>query len=1718
MPSIFPDGFDTDLEIPRIDQNVTEINGDIINSLRDAIFAMQKAIGLDGQGNKPSLVDRINVAIDPNGNITKAALEAVGLVTLPITNKQVGQTAGIVESKLQLDYSTQTLRNLIASLQTDLNGSLQGISTITASFNTHVLGTGNFHDGYQVKINNPNVPQVGIAGLEATTIGDALNELTEILLTGNEATIPHIDSELPQGVKHIAANISVNPATFSSIDRTATDVQSALNSIDKEAGALGVAHVDSFHANGILKQINSGANYDSNQHLLGPTTGAFYTEGTSIVTIPGVDSFAALGVHPGDILEIVDQDGIADVGTYQIRAFGPLTDLQTIGDLPTLSENQVAIFHVFVESRATNDNVVVNIYTPASISSEMAPLACSVRPNATTVDAISVLNPNAARVVSVGFNNSIINSDGYELAVKVGVGNGITRDIIIPHINRYRLSTGQAQPVSATSVAERINAYVSDPDSNAHFPISAYRIGNEIAIAHNWIGPYYTIEIVDGYTANFALGLDAYGSNVAGYTVYGNENNSYSVNGITRSDIATAFDGYAEIASSTNTFVLWNNSGQMINPLRYGIQAGSVMHVTGHPLTNYNGSYTLFNANSVTVSTFPSEQIVAASGATRFNVSFTDAQVPLSELENSELNRGLMQLYINSSGETELHQRLLYGDNFGSSVEIVDVSYSFPVGDIVISVALEGTNKVFTLVDDALPGESVTIPDAFDGSFKLYHPNNIDFIVIDIIPGTISSGIEVMTVSGPLVPDETLVLCNAHFDGSLSITDMVDTRLFGNLSYNQIRDDFIEIFSQRPVSDLRSNGVTRGFDLMDIPYFDEISQMQGLPLRGGTAYVNGVRVTTETQKVIIPSYDEEGVLVNNAHRIVGINEFGTLQAYSDELGEFLSDGYAASVKFGDILPLYWVTIVNGGIDEVIDLRLFINNLDEKIDIIVDETNNVVGNFRTLEGALLYAENYPGAEKLTVRIMNTVKPSRPIVVPVGISLLGNITYGGQGKHQIIADGAFDDAFITLSGENRLEHLEVSSSTSLYNNTLVLVNGSNVNIENCLFGFDGNVTTNSGDIAVVITTSAKKNVRITNNKINNVFSGIVSNYGCEDLFIVGNEIINLSGTGGISYGISLGTSDRAVDLMIVRGNTIKVPDLPSASDVRGIAIDVGAQIKLLRIDSNYILHEADTEMTNGIRVENSAVTGSVIKQLYLTDNYIRGIKLDDNNVYGLYLNSIAELIVDRNKLERIGTAPKNPDDSNDVDNTNVVGIYIGDLVNLASITNNILKDCDLTAGIQVVSNDRAIISNNVLRGLGTYAWYIVDSAPHSKINGNTLVGPGHQGIRITGTNSLISSNHMSKPNDGSGTDYAFKDRAIHIQTSSVDVVDNTILGMEYLSSIGITNVNTSREYIKITGNTISGDKMSRLIQLYGTGHTVCNNRLYNDTIAGSTYDSLFIELNSVENSLVSGNVLQGNGHRGITNISWGVTSPTTLTNTSVLNNDIAATFFVSFVGGASGPIILYDSTGNVVTGCMIANNRAPLVTSGTQNVVGLISPTTSQINDNLIGMNLGISDTISIPFSMGHSATQEDGYRPSWAVSDANDYWRIVNADIITEPRHLYFPITGLPNGSKLTGVRLVGLNSSALTITMNIYRKSLNSAGLPLELLGTVSTSTTAFIPGGPTDIGLTYGNHTYSTAGDSETVNYSESSYFVEIVNSQNVTETQGYNLQIHGLVINFTY
>jgi hypothetical protein len=1409
--SVYPEQLDTDLEIPRVDDEVSEISGDSINAIRDAVFNIQKSLGISPQGNKISLAERVSVSLDSNGEIKTSALAGKGLVTLPITNTQIGASAAIEESKLDLNFSTQSLKNSINSLTTDIASLQTSVSATSASLIGHINGTSNRHDGYQID-SGPT------AGLTAVTVGDAINEFSTILINGDGVRPSHIDFSLPNNLKHRAGFVSVDSSGFTTIDSTSVTVQDALDSIDSEVIGQQAVHMDNFHSNGILKEINSGEFYNPNQRKVGPVT-VSYTTNTTVVAISGVTSFSDLKIVKGDILEV--QTGVTDAGTYRIQATGPRTGTDTLGDLPELAANEVDVFHVFTTTEAAATG---SIYKAASVSSESAPLACAVRNNNTLVDTVTVLNPNAARIVSIGFNGDIMNTDGYYINVEVGLDNGMVRALTIPNVHYERLGSAPPSVVDTQSVAERINAYVSHPAYGHHFPISAFSVGNELAIAHNMVGADYTLKLLDGYTGNRPLGFDSVGADILDLEVAGNDSNLFNVNGISRSTIRTLVSGTATITSDTATFAITDASGT-VNPSSLGIGAGSVVHITGHPMLDVNGSYTLLSASTTDVTAY--ETIPVVGGSTTFNVLITDSHVSLDILRDAgESDHGLVEIFVDEDGKTLVNQRLTYDNAIGPEIDIISVSDGFPPSTVTLRQGTVSGSyyRTFYIISNSVPGEIVTIDKDFIGTFKLYHPDNINFITVRV--NSEISGVDDMSVvvDDTLNLDETMRLCVLHFNGANSITSVLDTRSFGNMGANQISNDFIELYSQRPVSDLRSNGVVRGFGVMNLPYVDGYTGMMALPLSGGTAYVNGVRLVVETQKVIIQSFDSSGNYLSGAVRIIGINDFGTIRAFDDSLNEILSDGYVSSTEFGRILPLYRVTLDSVGIiSDVVDLRLFINNLDDKIDLIVDETNNVVGSFRSLPGALLYAGSYPGSEKLTIRIVNTVTPDRALVVPDGVSIIGGAPYGGD-RHRIINTLDLNDHFVTLNGNNRLENVEVSSETSSMDGYLVSVAGSNVNVEKCFLRFTDSVAlgsfTNGLDHGVGFESGATGNVRVVNNRVDNVFSGITSMFGCSNLTIADNVLTNVVGFGAQAQGILVGSVFNVVSDVNISNNTIDVPSMPAGSDIMGIKVWAANNINIVRVDNNIVRHEGGDTMTSGIHVEGSG--SNEIADLFITNNFVRGIQLDSSAIYGVYVNDVVRANVTDNIIRDISS----------VANSETAFIKIGNNVQLSNTHGNILSGGNALSGIDVWNSTNVSIIGNTIDGVGdktdtgnfsTDTVFIRGNSPGAKISDNTLIasssGNSPFGIHWSAAGSQTQiSNNILKANT-TGLD-SFTDHGIRFLGTDMDVTGNTVIDILTAGANGISS-GTAASRAKIIGNTVKGTPTAAINIGTNTGCVIDGN---------------------------------------------------------------------------------------------------------------------------------------------------------------------------------------------------------------------------------------------------------------------------------------------------------
>ena len=171
--SKYPDKLDTSIEIPAVRDNIIEIGSDVLNSVRTAIFQIERTLGINPQGAVGNTVsDRLNKSLDGNGNILKEALDRANVLSGPVVDKDVSKNAAINESKLRLDYPTQLLQDQISQLINQLDVVLITLEELSVLFGSHVHPSAtNRHPGGAITISSIDntSSSEGIVSLDTTT-------------------------------------------------------------------------------------------------------------------------------------------------------------------------------------------------------------------------------------------------------------------------------------------------------------------------------------------------------------------------------------------------------------------------------------------------------------------------------------------------------------------------------------------------------------------------------------------------------------------------------------------------------------------------------------------------------------------------------------------------------------------------------------------------------------------------------------------------------------------------------------------------------------------------------------------------------------------------------------------------------------------------------------------------------------------------------------------------------------------------------------------------------------------------------------------------------------------------------------------------------------------------------------------------------------------------------------------------------------------------------------------------------------------------------------------------------------------------------------------------------------------------------------------------------------------------------------------------------------
>lgn len=253
----YPSALDDDRTIIRIDDNLSELGTTAINQLREAVFSIEKTLGTNPQGSKTTLNERISVLINSDGTPNASTFSALGLVTLPISNNQISSSAGIAESKLNLDYTTSVLNTKIVDLTTTVNNITTTLEEVVLNVSQHTSGLSLRHQDNHIDLSVTLLDSNGDAR-SATNVGNALLEINNDLV-GHENNLTNA---------HEAVAITVDASNFFEIPSDVSNVQETFEYLDQRENLSAGLDRATLSSNGILRQVRtdnlSGDGYNIN--------------------------------------------------------------------------------------------------------------------------------------------------------------------------------------------------------------------------------------------------------------------------------------------------------------------------------------------------------------------------------------------------------------------------------------------------------------------------------------------------------------------------------------------------------------------------------------------------------------------------------------------------------------------------------------------------------------------------------------------------------------------------------------------------------------------------------------------------------------------------------------------------------------------------------------------------------------------------------------------------------------------------------------------------------------------------------------------------------------------------------------------------------------------------------------------------------------------------------------------------------------------------------------------------------------------------------------------------------------------------------------------------------------------------------------------------------------------------------------------------------------
>jgi len=929
--SSYPNKIDSSIELPIVRNNVTEINADLLNSLRDAIIQIEKTLGINPNGTS-SVAERISYSLDITGNIKKEALDKAGVIYGSIIDENIAKTAAIQESKLKLDFPTKLLQTEVSLLRTELEKFIFLIEEVSSKLSSHVNSLAKSRH----TSDNISVQKIEIVASDTASNGFDGGSLSEVLSDLYNNHLGFSGEASQANNSHSASQLYFNNASVADLIQT-NNVQSAIEVLaNKKTEAL-KTNLFYTNSNGIVRNAKYSDvvnNIDGKLKLDYTDVNYTASSATTQIILLSTPAEPIYDIEKFDLIELTSNINEEDDRKYLVLDFelvaGNLSSITILGGTKNDSGVNSQI------------RILKNPYQYSNLNAYNT----TVRPrySRTNTPDIIVAHPNAATIITKNIFVEKINSSTSNLGIEI---DGIAYDIPL-----YNLSRGVSNTLD--EIILNINEYCADNK----LPIFAYKYKStscyEIAISHvlpSWIDSsvnrYLKIITASSNDASFEFGVDY----LIGEEVYGSYGNSILINGNTLSDnnsIITYLGSDLQLIVGTNNIVF-----DAIDPLTDGIKVGNLCYIED------NG---LFRIQSISGNTI----FLDDHGTTFLNDISSDKRVfiykgtiSLEELEFSEIvgpeGSILLDIFMTENFDYGYHIRASIEGSLQSGLFngiLFDISKNYLVNQTdTLSISSSGLATVFDGTNTSSGDQLYS-----SGEYTIRSPSGSSFYRIQTIGSPPLTSSTSLTINGfEELPFNLIHLSRCIYstyfgfvigESDIGVPVVLDKRPSGTINETNISPSIIEKYISGPRSELRGDGIVSGLDLS---ISNQTATTCSISINPGFYYNSGIRYKF-SGGIDIP------VSHGGTNFFVGFDKYGCLKIGAEILDPVASG--TISPFFGEkITYIGYILVDLSGNTSLINLKKNIAILDKKIEQIIVAEEKDAGHFTSISDAVNYARYY-----------------------------------------------------------------------------------------------------------------------------------------------------------------------------------------------------------------------------------------------------------------------------------------------------------------------------------------------------------------------------------------------------------------------------------------------------------------------------------------------------------------------------------------------------------------------------------------------------------------------------------------------------------------------------------------------------------------------------------------------------------------------------------------